>query len=426
MPLFWFLLVVVSLGCGSVPGNVVPAQQAMIASFGVLLAWGLLAKVAAYTTTRQMQEGVAEPAVIVREFERQITFLRWGGLVAAVMTLIGFGLANLIENLPVCEHSMAIRAILMITPAVMMVSIVWWADHQFGVANGWVKEGPSSMIRELVSYFRLQGAWLVVPVLALLTLVDLVALIPGISSISGGLGVAVLAILFIPLAMPWLAKRVWETEPIGDRSEGWLLGVSKACGFRRLDVRRWNTNHRSGNALVAGFVPGCRVLMITDRLLDTLSDRDLMMVTLHELAHLKRWHVPLRMFAVVPAWVVVWMVDRYLDSYAWSETFGVVTALAGSLGFLHLISYRTEFDADAYACRLAVKASATVPQAPRDLSSAAFAMAHALESVTEGEASAQRGSWLHPSIAKRQKALARLAGRDAVIENCHPELNKCL
>lgn len=409
MPLYWFFLVVVSLGCGSVPGHEVPAQRSLVATLGVLLAWGLLAKVAALITTKQLDENADDAVTIVRIFERQIAILRWAGIVAAAMCLVGFGLVGVIDSLAICQQSMAVRAVLMISPAFLISMLVWWADHQFGVAHRLVESGWRVAFREAVAAFRMQGAWLVIPVITLMALIDGLLWIPGFPLAASGVTVAIIALLTVPLGMPWLARRIWKTNDLRGGPHDWIRSLAAATGMSRLAIRRWDTGHKSCNALVAGFVPGCRVMLLTDRLLDRVPREQLAMIALHEIAHLRRWHVPMRMAAVLPAWAVVWLVQVVLGEFAWAEALGIASGIAASLAVLHVVSYRTELDADATACRLAVQASGTVEGLPTSLAAAAEVMAAALDAVTADSPAARRGTWLHPSVAARQHSLAAAA-----------------
>ncbi|WP_162006703.1 M48 family metalloprotease [Roseimaritima sediminicola] len=408
MPLYWFLLVVVSLGCGSVAGPEVPAVRAVVATLGVVLAWGLLGKVAAAVTTRQLDSGDDDPVTAVRIYERQISILRWAGIVAAAMCLVGFGLAGLIDSLTVCRWSMAARATLLMLPAAAISTLLWWVDHQFGVAHQWVPRGVRSLLQEAWAAFRIQGAWLVLPVLLLLALVDGVLLIPGLPVVAGGAIAAGVTLVCVPIGLPWLARRIWKTESIADSQHAWLTQLAAATGYPRLCIRRWDTGHKTSNALVAGFLPGCRMMLLSDRLLDRLPREQLAMIALHEIAHLRRWHVPLRMAAVIPAWATIYCVEQVLAGYAWTEVLGVASGITASLAFLHVVSRRTELDADAVACRLAVRAAAEVEGLPGRLSEAAAAMSAALDAVTADSPAARRGSWMHPSLPARQNSLARL------------------
>ncbi|QEG42240.1 M48 family metalloprotease [Roseimaritima ulvae] len=406
MPLYWFLLVVVSLGCGSVPGHEVPASRSLVATMGVLLAWGLLAKVAALITTKQLDDEPAEARTLVRIYERQITILRWAGIVAAAMCLVGFGLAGVIDSLSICQQSMAVRAVLMICPGFLISLLVWWADHQFGVAHQLVESGWRVACREAWASFRLQGAWLVIPLIVLMGLIDLLLWIPGFPLAASGATVAVIALLTVPLGMPWLARRIWKTSDLRGSQYEWLHELTAATGMPALAIRRWDTGYKSCNALVAGFVPGCRVMLLTDRLLQQVPAPQLAMIALHEIAHLRRWHVPMRMAAVLPAWGVVWLVQISLGQFVWAEPLGIASAIAISLAVLHWVSYRTELDADATACWLAVQASATVEGLPTDLPEATRLMAAALDAVTADSPPSRRGTWLHPSVPARQQSLA--------------------
>jgi Zn-dependent protease with chaperone function len=174
------------------------------------------------------------------------------------------------------------------------------------------------------------------------------------------------------------------------------------------------------NAMVAGFVRPGRLLLMSDRLLDDLPRGQRLMVVMHELAHVKRWHVPLRMAAILPAWFVSAHGSEWLIQSGWfAETiggaigaaFGLVTTVI-SLG---AVSHFCELDADATACRLAVRAcrrSGDRDQDPEfEMTSAMAAdlMADALLRVTADHPSSRKMSWLHPSLSTRVGRLRRVA-----------------
>ena len=137
------------------------------------------------------------------------------------------------------------------------------------------------------------------------------------------------------------------------------------------------------------------------------------MVMLHEVAHAKRFHVPLRILALVPAWLLGAGLERGLmhDSMPvwaadWAGTLGSVLSLLATVLILRWVSYRSEFDADTVACLSAPAVSRSCERVPATEPDARRQLASALLRVTEGCAAARRPTWLHPGIADRINAFS--------------------
>ena len=78
---------------------------------------------------------------------------------------------------------------------------------------------------------------------------------------------------------------------------------------------------------------------------------------LHEAAHLRRRHVPIRMLSILPACGAGALVTKALGEQPWSVAAGSVVGILMTMLILRIVAYRTEFDADVQACRLAVTIS---------------------------------------------------------------------
>ena len=78
-----------------------------------------------------------------------------------------------------------------------------------------------------------------------------------------------------------------------------------------------------------------------------------------------------------------------------------------TLGVLRMISYRTEYDADVTACRMAEKLSGQFEQLPNDFAAASQSLSSALVRVTFDHPSARKATWLHPSVADRIKCMRK-------------------
>ncbi len=158
-----------------------------------------------------------------------------------------------------------------------------------------------------------------------------------------------------------------------------------------------------------GVIPGARHLVITDGLRELLSHRQMTMVILHELAHLRRGHMFFRLAAVLPVWVVVGVCHWLWPNEPMAATVGMVGGGVTALVMLRLLSHATEFDADQTACRFAVQlAGSGIPDVPSSLADAARELTSALHALTAGDIRAQRATWLHPSLAHGSSACMAL------------------
>jgi Zn-dependent protease with chaperone function len=159
-------------------------------------------------------------------------------------------------------------------------------------------------------------------------------------------------------------------------------------------------------AAIVGWIPGFRRLWIGDGLLRQLTEQQLDMVILHELAHVSRWHF---LWRVSPA-----LLAALAAALIWSvwpvETITLVTremAAAGVAGSLLLmclgpVARRCELDADRQAVLLATQHCEWVDGR---VGLAASEMGAALISLLQPTPAAAQATWLHPSLAQRLRNL---------------------
>jgi Zn-dependent protease with chaperone function len=416
--MFLFLIVVVSLACGSVAPADVLAIPCLTATAGMILAWGLIAKAAAGFALARVESGVA-PLVAVRSLERQLEAMRWLGIGAAVVCLLGFGLAGAVQSWAVFSQAMSLQAIVLLTPGLLLIATTLWAEHQFGVAMGYTAAGFALAVRQTTAAMLRFTGWIIVPILAMLAISDLLALLPWTDELPAGMGLAALTILIVPVLVPWLAKRIWQTRPLDGDQQHWIVDLVVAAGMPRLDVRLWDTGMRSSNAVVIGFFAPLRSLLLTDRLIRDLPPEQLKLIVLHEIAHIRRKHLWLRMLAVIPGWLVAAAMLRTFGTGPLWLLLSNASAIAATLLMLRISAHETEFDADRAACELAMQINGRCLQpeetslrsaaAPPTAVAAADALAAALRRVTEGHGGADRASWLHPSVDTRCERLQRWA-----------------
>ena len=356
MQLYYFLLVILSLACGSLPPKDIDWSAATSASVCMILGWILLSHVAARTVANYVAAEKLHPIAGAEWFEKQMAAFRWLGLGVAVFCLAGFGIARAIESIPVVGGSMLLQAIVLLMPAIAITIGTWSAEHYYGVRLGYTGPGVKGFLRAIWLSFRGGMSWLVIPVLVLLAASDLIGMLP--ISEEAGAWVSIAGILlFVPLLLPLLIRQLFKTAPMNSDQQAWISDLMRAAGAGRTRAVRWDTGSVQFNAMVAGFVPPFRTLFLSDRLLDELPTPQIAMVVLHEAAHLKRRHVPIRILAVLPAWIagtfVTRLADHFLRHPEWSMAIGSLVGILMTLAVLRMISYRTEYDADVTACRMA-------------------------------------------------------------------------
>jgi Zn-dependent protease with chaperone function len=215
--------------------------------------------------------------------------------------------------------------------------------------------------------------------------------------------------------LPWLIRHLFKTSPLSQPTDLWIRQLMTAAGLRRTRAVRWNTDGRTFNAMVAGFVPPLRTLLVSDRLVDELPRQQIAMVVLHEAAHLRRRHVPIRMLALLPAWGAGVLVTKIAGQQSWAVAAGSVVGILLTMLILRIVAYRTEHDADVQACRLAAEMSGQVEDVPATYEHASEALSAALLRVTFDHPAGRKATWLHPGVAERVAWMRRQ--REAPISN---------
>jgi Zn-dependent protease with chaperone function len=402
------------------PAADVSLRQSVVASAGFILAWGMLAKTVGLIALARVRSGIP-PVDAIRNLERQLEILRWLGLVATVLCLFVFNLAGAVQTWPIFSGSMFLQAVVLLSPGMSMIVVTLLAEHQFGVAMEYTSPGVGTAIRQIGGSMMRFVGWMVVPILGMLGVSDLFSLVPEAwvpwaSDLPSGSILGVAMILCIPVLVPLIAKRVWKTRPIVEAELGWIGDLVAAAGMPRLDVRYWDTDMKSANAVVVGFFPGLRSLLLTDRLVRDTPPEQLRLIVLHELAHIRRWHIWLRMLSVVPGWLAAGAIMQWMGTEPATILISNTAAIAATLGLLRLSAHATEFDADRVACELSLRLPVGEREAEGiaaggDVESRSPAQVQArllcrtLIEVTGGMKEVKRSSWLHPSVAARCERL---------------------
>ena len=213
--------------------------------------------------------------------------------------------------------------------------------------------------------------------------------------------------------MPLAVRRIWQTSsltenPLREILDGVCIG--RKCHVR--DILIWHTDHTLANAAVVGMSRHLRYLLLTDLLVNRLNDRELAAVARHELAHLRRWHLPLRM-AVLLVPVVWWLAVKHawpmvdvpleslltaagVDGKRWLVFLLPLGMLVYALLAVGRFSRFLEHDADLDAC---------FDDQGRLDSTCADDFCSALTTLCGSGRESRLSQWLHPSVVERVKFL---------------------
>ena len=417
MQLYYFLAVILSLSLGSLPASNQPFGHAVGFSGLVIVAWWGLCYLAVRMVAGLIDKGEVDATVGYDWFDRQTECFRWFSLGLILLCLGGFGLGRNLDQLPLIQHSLALQSMVLLFPAIAMMAGLWAGESLFAARMGVARRGWWPTLTFTFSALRCSVGWLIAPIIGFLAVIDLISLTAVGDQIPNWAAWIALVVVMVA-GIPILVRRVFPTRPIDDATKQWIQSVVISGGIPRCRVVIWDTDHQTHNAMIAGLFGRFRVLLLSDRLVRDLTREELAMVILHEVAHAKRFHVPLRILALVPAWLLGAGLERGLmhDSMPvgaadwaadWAGTLGSVISLVATVLILRWVSYRSEFDADTVACLLAPTVSRSCERVPTTEPDARRQLASALLRVTEGCAAARKPTWLHPGIADRINAFSQ-------------------
>jgi len=266
---------------------------------------------------------------------------------------------------------------------------LWWSQYPAEIAfreqsllSQIESDLPVCKTPSFSSYFRsnlrLQLLFMIVPVCLIVALHDLIRL-GAMLAVGTRWGVTdpenpftwLVGAGVIFLFAPEILRRVLHTEPLANSPlRRRLEALCRRTGVKYREILLWRTGNNVGNAAVMGFVPRFRYILLSDLLLETMTDEQIEAVFAHELGHIVHRHMAwLVVFIVVlmlfnlggGAWVTRWMNGAGVSSEAAQ---GVVIGLTYLFKFLLLfgfVSRRFERQADVFAARTMELSRAGVP-----------------------------------------------------------------
>jgi len=106
------------------------------------------------------------------------------------------------------------------------------------------------------------------------------------------LGWLLAAIVFTKMVvfLPWLTTRLWDTTPLTGPLRLRLDAIARDHRLRFRNILLWKSHHMVSNAAILGFFPLVRYFLLSDALLERLTDRQIEAVFAHEVGHGKHRH----------------------------------------------------------------------------------------------------------------------------------------
>ncbi|MDB4872426.1 MAG: Zn-dependent protease with chaperone function [Gemmatimonadales bacterium] len=221
------------------------------------------------------------------------------------------------------------------------------------------------------------------------------------------------------LFVPALLRRVLSTEPLSNGPlRDRLVAMCRQAGIRYREILLWKTHNNVGNAAVMGVLPQCRYVLLSDVLLERMSDEEVEAVFAHELGHVVHrhmiWYAIFFVVGLLAMGVGGTAVAGLVPGIHAQGTGPVLATLLGGLAFLLVtfgaLSRRCERQADVYAARTMEMLKGQQPNSndillvPRQL-----ATVGAGPLVPESDASewhvGRYGAWLFAAALRRVAAI---------------------
>ena len=212
---------------------------------------------------------------------------------AAYATMLHLGWVAVVERLPFVGASMVVAQIALLFPW-LLLQISWlWSKcdvHRMTRARDWPRA------EFLLFHLRL----LVVPaspVLAQAAFDDILRQVPGAAAAavtfpSLSVAVAIIVMLLVFALSPFIFRAAIATDSLPDGPlRRRFEELAARARFHYLDIRVCRTRGNIVNAAFIGVVGRIRYVLMTDAILTTLSEDDLVGVFAHEMGHSKRRHL---------------------------------------------------------------------------------------------------------------------------------------
>jgi STE24 endopeptidase len=369
------------------PRGYLPATEGVVFFIGIYVALTLYLAVWSRQVARRMHLGGIQRRL--RRFNQTVYIARmfipaWFGV---AVFFLGWK-ALLVRGLSHVPGLMAVDSpglLLGTLPAFLAWMALWWAQYPAERAlreqNLLIQLNENMPIHspaDFRTYFlvnlRLQLLFTIAPVLLLVILHDVLGTalppifhrVPFLRAHEDFIEacISLPSLLLLIAFSPEILRRVLDTEVMPDsilRRRLEAICRRHRIGFR--DILLWKTRYQMGNAAVMGFIPRSRYILLSDLLLETMTDEQIEAVFAHEVGHVMHRHlfwtaaaIGALMFAFSgPGQLLMTAIDASDARTWWPESEWTVLWLGAGLGIFALVfgyvSRQFERQADVFAAR---------------------------------------------------------------------------
>jgi Zn-dependent protease with chaperone function len=348
-----------------------------------------------------------------------------------------------------------IDELLTMSPFLALVLMCWWSIYpvenrlheaillrRLEHPDGHPVHPPLTRAQYIISGLRHQVLLILVPLTLMMAWQETLNfredwIVATLDRLHAGLGPASMPIihwigtLAILLGAPAAMRVVWSTVRIGpgplrDR-------VHAMCRRYRVRVNGpllWRTHGALVNGAILGVVWPLRFMLLTDGLIEQLSEDQVEAVIAHEVAHVRRRHLIWLGVCVFATFAAFAWADELIVRHTTHGAVGFATDALGLVGVglvFGLVSRRFEWQADAFAVQHLSTSGQThslglIPVSPNPQSTipnpqslvtpeAVSTMTSALQAVADlNGVNTKDFTWRHGSILERQRRLKQLIG----------------
>ena len=275
--------------------------------------------------------------------------------------------------------------------------------------------------------FRVYVLMSLIPILATLLVRDaakfaeqLPAALQSLTFLVGG--------MLVIATFPLLMLLTWKHGPIENLElRRQLTACCRTLKLGVWTIRAWHTGSQIINAVVAGIMPGLRIIVISDAMLEQFPPRELVAVVRHEAGHIRMSHMPIRMFFLLFPLILAAIdqangasianaVMRQLESLNFTSTHAIIASAAAYVAYLlpmlTWLSRQMEFEADWFSVMSEQGADRTfIRHEPQREDLAEYdSMTLAIARLAaHSPAQFERRTLMHPSLKERMWRTSRLA-----------------
>jgi Zn-dependent protease with chaperone function len=313
-------------------------------------------------------------------------------LVSWLVVVYFFSWATLVQtismNLPFVEY------FLVVIPAIFWLLVLWFVTSPISNRLSWVSHR-----------LRLDILLLLIPVFILFA-VSNVAVLFNVAEEHVEIVELVSVFLLFALA-PFFVAKILPARPIHNYElSSTISAIGQMAGIRQPKILVWDTHGRIMNALAIGVIFQPKTIVLTDKLIENLTPRELRAVAAHEFGHHKYWHIPF--LIVVTITVLIWTNKLFIYmGFDMGGGFAFISQLVLMVLAIILVSKFFERQADAFSAIALSKVSGTncVTEA------GANSLVSALGAIAQTQnINLNRNDPLHGSIYSRQQNLKKLIG----------------